>query len=154
MAANTPVAAAGGKPSLVRLLRRRTAGIALAEIMIAVSILIAMAGISLFALSSDNNLAAVNRNLLAAKTVAQAQIDEAQSVTYTTTGTVPSVLATGTSTSTVTIAEGPPALTGTRTTTAAVTDATLGIRRVTVRVTYTYRGRPYSVTLATARAPD
>src|SRR5689334_19846827 len=109
--------------------RVRRGGFLLSELMISAGMLVLMAGISLWALSSDNRVAALNRYLVAAKSVAQEQIDEAQSVSYTTTGTVPTVLATGTSTSSVTIADGTTPLTGTLTRTVTVTDATLSLRR-------------------------
>jgi prepilin-type N-terminal cleavage/methylation domain-containing protein len=144
---------AGGR-MLKCISRLRSAGFTLVEVMISVAMLGLIAGVSLWALSSDNNAASVNRYMIAAKMVAQARIDEAQAVTYTTTGAVPPVLATGSTTTAVTIADGTPPMTGTMTTSVAVADATLGVRRVSATINYTFRGRPYSVTLATARAPD
>jgi prepilin-type N-terminal cleavage/methylation domain-containing protein len=124
------------------------------ELMISVAILGIIAVASLLALSSDNQIAAVNRYLLSAKTLAQSRIDEALSVSYHATGPVPAVLAEGKTANTVVISNSSPPLTGTMTTTVVVSDPALALRRIAVSVNYSFGGRPYEVTLASARAPD
>lgn len=134
--------------------RRSQCGFALMDVMAGLAVIAMVAGASLWALSQANRMAATNRNLTAAKAVAQSRIDEALSVSYRPPTTIPSVLATGTTTTNITVVPETPTITGTMATTVAVTDATLNIRRVTVTVNYTYRSKAYSVALTTARAPD
>ena len=134
--------------------RSQRGGFALVDVMTGVAVLAVTAGSVLWALTTSNRLAAVNRYYTAANAVAQKQIDEALYTPYQLPATIPSILTTGATTTPVTIASGPPAVTGKMTTTVNLADATLGIRRVTVTVDYSFRGKNYNVAMATARAPD
>ena len=113
-----------------------------------------IAGAVLWALTQSNRLAAVNRNYTAAKAVVQKRIDEALTAPYSPPSTIPAVLTAGTSSNTVTIIEGAPAINGMLTTTVGIADTTLNIRRVNVGVTWVYKGKSYNVAMVTARAPD
>jgi hypothetical protein len=155
-----PVAASGatGKlpfPRKVSALRRRKGliGLALAEVLVGIAIITLTSATALWALGSANRLATVNRNFTGAKTLLQNKIDEVLCVPYAT-SSVPAVLTAGTTNALVTINPGPPAITGTMTTTIVVTDPTLNIREVKATVSYPYLGTIYSQSMATARSPD
>jgi type II secretory pathway pseudopilin PulG len=133
--------------------RRGSAGIALAEVLVGIAIITIISATSMWALGASNRLAAVNRNYTGAKALLQNSIDQVLSVNYPV-SSVPAILNAGTTTTAVTINPGPPAVTGTMTTTVSVTDATLNIRQVKVTVAYPYNGRVHSVSMSTARSPD
>jgi hypothetical protein len=107
----------------------------------------------MWALGAANRIATVNRNFTGAKTLLQNKVDEVLSVTYPV-NAAPAVLTPGTTATLVTVNPGPPAITGTMTTTVTDADPTLGLREVKVTVAYPYNGNIYSLSMATARSPD
>jgi type II secretory pathway pseudopilin PulG len=132
---------------------RALAGIALTEVLVGVAIITLTAASAMWALGAANRMAVVNRNFTGAKAVAQNRIDEILSTSFPA-NAVPAVLNAGTTTSSVTVNPGPPAIVGMMTTNVSVIDAALNIRQVKVTVAYPSNGRVYSLSMATARSPD
>lgn len=146
--------------------RRKSAGIALIEILVSVLILGigVVSGIS--ALTSGNRKAETNRIRNAAIALCQERIDQVVTAPFSPPGTMPSSFgtawpapATDTVTSTETVqlctdAGGGSTLSGTRITLVSLANATLNLVRVTARVTYTYRGTNYVCETYSLRSPD
>ena len=132
---------------------RGIAGIALAEVLVGLALITLTSATGLWSLGAANRLATVNRNFTGAKTLLQNKIDEVLCVDFPV-GAAPAVLSPGTTTEAVTVNPGPPAITGTMTTSVVVTDPALDLREITVSVAYPYNGKVYSVSMATARTSD
>ena len=108
---------------------------------------------ALWALGSANRLATVNRNFTGAKTLLQNKIDEVLCVPCPA-NSIPAVLNAGTTSASVTVNPGPPAIMGTMTTNVLLTDPALNIREVKITVAYPYNGKIYALSMTTARSPD
>lgn len=128
-------------------------GLALTEVLVGIGMITLTSATALWALGTANRLATVNRNFTGAKTIVQNKIDEVLCVPYPT-GSVPAVLNAGSVNTGVVVNPGPPAISGTMTTSVSVTDADLNIREVKVSLAYPYNGKIYSLSMTTARSPD
>jgi len=133
--------------------RRRKAGLALTEVIIGIAVITLTSATALWALGAANRLATVNRNFTGAKTLIQNKIDEILCTDYPV-NSVPPVLNEGTTTTSVVVNPGPPAIVGTMTTSVVLIDPDLNIREAQVTVAYPYVGKIYSLSMATARSPD
>jgi Tfp pilus assembly protein PilV len=139
-------------------LARNRSAFTLVEAMIALALTVMIGTGIIAAMLQANRNAYVTRNQTGAQELCEGKIDEIISASYPASGTVPTVLTSGTTTESVkvyieqnnTTVDVP----GTRTTTIATADATLKLLQVTVTVTYNFRGRPYSYQACTLRAPD
>src|SRR5207244_1616907 len=150
--------------------KRRAAGFTLAEVVMALAVIGTMGAGAYGGFNSLNTYAISSRLYSEAQTCAQNQIDLILSKEPfdPTNNKIPSVLATGTTTTpNVFIYKDPVSgnvvVTGTMTTTVtdtgstmnfAGTNANLNTYRATVTVTYTYRGKTYNVSMDTARTGD
>jgi hypothetical protein len=116
-------------------------------------------------LAYGNRLAEVNRTRNAALALCQERIDQIVAASFSPPAKVPSyfgtwpVPATDTVTSTDAVQlhadpNGAGIVTGTRQTLVSMGDATLGLVRVTARVTYAFRGTNYVVETFSLRSPD
>ena len=132
---------------------KRRLGLALTEVIVGIGIITLTSATALWALGAANRLATVNRNFTGAKTLLQNKIDEVLCVPYPANAT-PALLNPGTTSTLVTVNPGPPAITGTMTTSVLLTDPALNIREVKITVAYPYNGNIYSLSMATARSPD
>jgi prepilin-type N-terminal cleavage/methylation domain-containing protein len=148
----------------------------LVELLVAMSIIGLVAGSSVWAMLDSNRFASIDRIRTAAKAACQEKIDQALTTPYSsdalpplfTTGSPASIPAPsgnpdrGTQTipaETISLYvdqdnTNPQAVQGTRTTRVSLSDATLGLVRVWVRVDYTFRGKAYSYEMYVVRAPD
>ena len=145
-------------------------GFTLAEVVIALAVLATMAAACYIGFNSLNAYAVSSRLYSEAQTCAQNQIDLILSKEPfdVTNNKIPSVLALGTTTTpNVFIYKDPVSgnvvVTGTMTTTVTDLGSTMAfagattnltIRRATVTVTYSFRGKTYSVSLDTMRTAD
>jgi len=115
---------------------------------------------SIEALILTNNRAAAMRTVNNARAVVQRNIDTALGVPFAAGATPPTILAIGSDTSSVPIVvsrSGTDTVVSgmlTRTVAAETNPAAADIRRVTFQVAYTYRSRPYGVTMTTFRSTD
>ncbi len=146
----------------------------LVELVVAISLISLMAASSVYALLSSNRFAATDRARTAAKTSCQERIDQALASAYSPPDLIPSFFAVsgsipapngspdrGTVTSTETIPlyldqsdSSKIAVSGTRTTRVSLSDSTLGLVRVWVRLDYTFQGKNRSYERYLVRAPD
>lgn len=150
--------------------RRRAAGFTLVETLIAASILCVVAVASTQAMLISNRWAAANRIRTNARTVVQRNIDEALAVPFAV-SQVPSILGITSTTGQVYDDDGngdnlvevvvqstggavivPGTLT--RISTAVTNAQNADIRRITFRLAYTYRSRPYTYQMETIRTRD
>jgi len=147
---------------------RKTLGFTLTEVVIAASILALFIVGSVSAMAQLNRWASSARLRTLALSLAQQKVDEVLTTPWSVLGTTPTALTAGTVTETKLPLNNDPfnSATGlssdftsldvqvidTRTTT--VTTISARVVRVVVTVTYTYRGRPYSVSMSTLRASD
>lgn len=148
----------------------------LVELLVAMSIIGLVAGSSVWAMLDSNRFASIDRVRTAAKAACQEKIDQALTIPYTP-DALPPLFTTG---SPVTIPPpngnpdrgtqtipsetislyvdqdnaNPPVVQGTRQTRVSLSDATLGLVRVWVRVDYSFRGKAYSYEMYVVRAPD
>lgn len=143
-----------------------TSGIALIEAVIAILLVAIGAGAALSGLTSANQAAEVNRSRTAGLALCQERIDvmvaspfsppSVMPACFGTTWPVPSV-DTVTSTESINVYADPAgtgAVSGTRTTSVSMADATLKLVRVTTRVSYTYRGSNHVCESYSLRSPD
>ena len=128
-------------------------GLALTEVIVGIGVITITSATALWALGSANRLATVNRNFTGAKTLLQNKIDEVLCVPCPV-NSIPALLNAGTTTASVTINPGPPAIMGTMTTNVLLTDPALNIREVKITVAYPYNGNIYALSMTTARSPD
>lgn len=149
-------------------LRRGTAGFTLVEVLIAGALLAVLISGSVTALTQLNRWATGARLRTIAQAVAQQRIDLIETTPWQVIGTRPTILAAGTTTETnvplnnddynaATSLISPytnldSQVMSTRTT--VITDLTTRTLRATVTVTFTYRNRPFTITLNTLRATD
>jgi prepilin-type N-terminal cleavage/methylation domain-containing protein len=152
------------------------AAFTLVELLVSMSIIGLVAGSSVWAMLDSNRFAAIDRIRTAAKAACQEKIDQALTVPYSSEA-LPALFTTGSPASipppngnpdrgTQTIPSEtvslyvdqddlkPPAPQGTRTTRVSLSDATLGLVRVWVRVDYNFRGKAYSYEMYAVRALD
>ena len=151
--------------------RLRQAAFSLAEVMVAVGIFGIMASVSIVALNQMNNRAFISRCQTGASTVAQNQIDLILSDMpfNPQKNQVPPELALGTTVTGTAAAPTVPVYTDPRTggivirgwmtTTIADTGTTmngvaLSVYRVSVTVSYIFRGKTYAVTMSSMRCSD
>jgi prepilin-type N-terminal cleavage/methylation domain-containing protein len=137
-------------------------GFTLVEALFAVVLLgMAFSG-GLYALSFSNRVAAAARCSTVARIAAQAEVDRLLGAIYSPPGVIPPEFTSGPDPQVRTVDlylpthDGGSTVQGTRTLTVQEIDPTGRPRllRITVRVEYTYRGRPYSYEIATLRSPD
>ena len=147
----------------------------LVELMVAISIISLIAGSSIYAILDSNRFAAVDRMRTAAKTACQEKIDQALTTPYsppdllpaifTVSGSIPAPSGTpdhGTLTATETSIPlyvdqtdaTQSVVHGTRKVWVSLSDSTLGLVRVWVRVDYTFQGKAYAYEMYVLRAPD
>ena len=130
------------------------------EVLVATGLIGVGLSTTIAALTKFNAFASQSRNATGAYAAAMNQIDAIQSATpFTPPGQIPSVLTLGIQApETVKIyedADSNTIVSGRRTTTVAdVSSGGVTIYRATVRVNYTYLGRPYSYSMETLRASD
>jgi hypothetical protein len=126
--------------------------------MIALAVTVVVGAGIIASMTQANRNAYATRNQTGAQELCEGKIDEIVSVSYTSSGTVPALLANGTTSEAVSVYieqnNTTVAVPGTRTTTIATADASLKLLQVSVNVSYTFRGRPYSYQACTLRAPD
>ena len=151
-----------------RRVRRRTAGFTLVEVLVAGALLAVLISGAVTALTQLNRSATAARLRTIALAVAQQRIDQIETTPWQMGGTRAAVLTAGT----VTEANVPlnndsynasmslitpytnldAQVLSTRTT--VITDLTTRTLRAVVTVTFTYRNRPYTITLNTLRTTD
>ncbi|MBA3960547.1 MAG: prepilin-type N-terminal cleavage/methylation domain-containing protein [Chthoniobacterales bacterium] len=148
--------------------RRGHRAFTLIEVLVAATLLAILAAGSLWALSQANNYASINRLYTGAETAAQNRIDyllsdspfNPQDGAFGTTGewNVGSSITPNVAIYTEPVGTNgqTSSITGTLTTTITLNprNPTLSLYSATVIVTYTYRGKPYSVQLNAMRASD
>lgn len=144
---------------LMPILRKKAiAAFTLVEVMIALGITVVVGAGIIGAMTQANRNAYATRNQTGAQELCEAKIDEIITVAYTTSGAVPALLTSGTTSEPVNVYieqnNTTVAVPGTRTTTIATANASLKLLQVTVNVSYNFRGRPYSYQACTLRAPD
>jgi hypothetical protein len=148
-----------------------TSGIAIVQALTAMALVVIAGMASVQALVLTNQKAATMRTVNNARAIVQRNIDTALGVPFSASATVPPILATTVSTGvlhdedgdgntnvnvvvgrngTDKVVEG----TLTRIVTAEPNSAGADIRRITFRVNYTYRSRPYSFSMTTLRTTD
>jgi hypothetical protein len=141
---------------------RNISAMTFSEILMAVALLTVTWGVTMWGLAECNRYAEVSRDHVAASAIAQTQIDQILTQPFSVgSGIVPPVLALGTQSQTVTLyptTNGVPRE-GTMTTTVTDISQTIGnqtasLRRANVVVTFTTRGRQYSVSMDTVRGSD
>lgn len=136
------------------------AGFSTVQALMAMTIVMIAGLASVEALILTNHKAAVMRTVNNARAVVQQNIDTALGVPFGANDPVPAILATGTSASTVPIVLARDGTTSvvngtlTRTVSAEPNPSGANIRRVTFQAAYTYRSRPYSVSMTTLRSTD
>lgn len=156
------------KPTSVFRRRCRNAGFTLTEVLFAGALLALIICGSVVALTQLNRWATAARLQTIAQAVAQQRIDQIETVPWQVTGTRPTLLTAGTTTEAnvplnnddynASLSLVSPytnldsQVLSTRTT--EITDVTARTIRATVTVTYTYRNRPFTVTMNTLRATD
>ena len=149
-------------------LRRGSAGFTLVEVLIAGTLLASLIAGALTALTQLNRWATSARLRTLALAVAQQRIDLIETTPWQVVGTRPTVLTAGTTTdnnvplnnddyNAATSLISPytnldSQVMSTRTT--VITDLTTRTLRATVTITFTYRNRPFTITLNTLRATD
>ena len=149
-------------------LRRGTAGFTLVEVLIAGTLLAVLISGSVTALTQLNRWATAARLRTIAMAVAQQRIDLIETTPWQVVGTRPALLTAGTVTennvplnnddyNAATSLVSPyttldSQVMSTRTT--VISDLTARTLRATVTVTFTYRNRPFTITLNTLRATD
>lgn len=154
----------------MRMRRVRPRGFTLVQVMVASAIIVIVGLASVQALVLMNRKAAVMRTLDNARAVVQRNIDTAMGVPYTATVEPPILALTSTSgaiydddgggdnlVNVALLRSGTAAWvkgTLTRTVTAEPNPEGAVIRRVTFRVSYSYRGRPYSYAMTSLRTQD
>jgi prepilin-type N-terminal cleavage/methylation domain-containing protein len=150
-----------------RLARQR--GFTLAELMVAVGVVVIAGMVGVQAMALLNARAASMRIMNNARAIVQRNIDTAMGVPYTSTS-VPAILATTPANGTVYVDDGTgnlenvvylrngttPLITGTltRTVVAEPNSAGQALLRVTFSLSYTYRKHSYTYSMTTLRAPD
>ena len=151
-----------------RRVRRGTAGFTLAEVLIAGALLAMLISGAVTALTQLNRWATAARLRTIALAVAQQRIDQIETVPWQVAGTPPALLTAGTTTennvplnndnyNAATSLVSPytnldAQVLSTRTT--VITNMTARTLRAVVTVTFTYRNRPFNITLSTLRATD
>ena len=149
-------------------LRRRTAGFTLVEVLIAGTLLATLIAGSVTALTQLNRWATAARLRTIALAVAQQRLDLIETTPWQVVGTRPALLTAGTVTennvplnnddyNAATSLVSPyttldSQVMSSRTT--VISDLTARTLRATVTVTFTYRNRPFTITLNTLRATD
>ena len=152
----------------VKRLRRGTAGFTLVEVLIAGTLLAVLISGSVTALTQLNRWATAARLRTIAMAVAQQRIDLIETTPWQVVGTRPALLTAGSVTennvplnnddyNAATSLVSPyttldSQVMSTRTT--VISDLTARTLRATVTVTFTYRNRPFTITLNTLRATD
>ena len=152
----------------VKRLRRGTAGFTLVEVLIAGTLLAVLISGSVTALTQLNRWATAARLRTIAMAVAQQRIDLIETTPWQVVGTRPALLTAGSVTennvplnnddyNAATSLVSPyttldSQVMSTRTT--VISDLTARSLRATVTVTFTYRNRPFTITLNTLRATD
>ena len=152
----------------VKRLRRGTAGFTLVEVLIAGTLLAVLISGSVTALTQLNRWATAARLRTIAMAVAQQRIDLIETTPWQLVGTRPALLTAGSVTennvplnnddyNAATSLVSPyttldSQVMSTRTT--VISDLTARTLRATVTVTFTYRNRPFTITLNTLRATD
>ena len=151
-----------------RRARRGTAGFTLVEVLIAGALLAVLISGAVTALTQLNRSATAARLRTIALAVAQQRVDQITTTPWQVTGTRPALLTAGTvteanvplnndsynaATSLITPYTNLDAqVLSTRTT--VITDLTARTLRAVVTVTFTYRNRPFTITLSTLRTTD
>ena len=155
-------------PTPIRRARRGTAGFTLAEVLIAGALLALLITGSVTALTQLNRSATAARLRTIALAVAQQRVDQITTTPWQVVGTRPTLLTAGTTvennvplnndsynaaTSLISPYTNLDAqVLSTRTT--VITDLTTRTLRAAVTVTFTYRNRPFTITLSTLRTTD
>jgi prepilin-type N-terminal cleavage/methylation domain-containing protein len=149
-----------------RRILRGEEGMTLIEVVISVLVLGIGFTSAIPCLLAANNIAAANRNQNAALALCRDRIDQMVAAKFSPPAAIPSffgntwpISASETVTNTETIQlysdqSGAGLVTGTRTTRVALADASLNLVRVTVLVSYNYRGKNFSRETYTLRVPD
>ena len=151
------------------------AAFTIAELLVAVGVIGIVAGSSIHAMLDANRFAAVQRVRTAAKAACQERLDQALTTAYSAPDLLPALFTVAGS---IPAPNGSPdrgtqtipteALTlytdqtdatesvvpATRTTRVSLSDSTLGLVRIWVRVDYTFRGKAYSHEMYAVRSPD
>jgi type II secretory pathway pseudopilin PulG len=145
-------------------LRTAAAGFTLAEGMISLGVFSIFAAASILTLLHLNRLATAERTRTNAKELCQERIEEALAAIFNPAtsqvgaalgGTWPITNPPNEAVNVVVDFDNTKVIaTGTRTTTIAIADATYNLLRVTVAVSYNFRGKPYQYEMGTLRAPD
>jgi prepilin-type N-terminal cleavage/methylation domain-containing protein len=150
-------------------------GFTLAELIVAVTVIGIVAGSSIYAMLDANRYAAAQRVRTAAKAACQERIDQALTTAYSPPDLLPTLFTSG---GTIPAPNGSPdrgtqtiptesitlytdqsdatenVVPATRNTRVSLSDSTLGLVRLWVRVDYTFRGKAYSHEMYVVRAPD
>jgi hypothetical protein len=145
----------------------RRAGLTLVEVMVAAAMIGLTCSVVMFVFAQLNQMTMVTRLYTGAMTEAESQVDFLSTDSpFQPTSLVPTELAPGTNSQTVTVYQDPLsgfAITGTMTTavttanssyTSGSTTDTLYLYLYTVTVTYQYRNRTYTVSLSGCRTSD
>ena len=149
-------------------LRRRTAGFTLVEVLIAGTLLAVLISGSVTALTQLNRWATAARLRTIAMAVAQQRIDLIETTPWQVVGTRPALLTAGSVTENNVPLNNDDYIAATSlvspyttldsqvmsTRTTVISDLTARTLRATVTVTFTYRNRPFTITLNTLRATD
>lgn len=153
------------------------AGFVLTDVMVAGALIMLFAVATMIAMIRINRTAAVNRNYVAAQAIVRSQIDQALCAAYTPDTVAPILATTGSGADCDGDGEGDgevlqsnvpilvsrdtligndqfAVVAGTIYRHVSVVDATLNLRRISVLLTYPYRGRTYSYRMTTLRAQD
>jgi prepilin-type N-terminal cleavage/methylation domain-containing protein len=147
----------------------------LVELLVSISIIGLVSGSSIYAILDSNRFAAIDRVRTSAKAACQEKIDQALTVPYSPPDLLPTLFTMGGSipspsgnpdrgTQTIATETIPlyvdqddaarTVVQGTRNTRVSLSDATLGLVRVWVRVDYTVRSKAYAYEMYVVRAPD
>lgn len=148
------------------------------ELLMTITLISLVAAGSIYAMLDSNRFAAVDRVRTAAKTACQERIDQAMTTPYIPPDLVPTLFSLS---GTILGPNGTPdtgnvistelgislytdqeqsggqdvkVVQGTRTTRVSLSDSTLGLVRIWVRVDYKFRGKDYSYEMYAVRAPD
>ena len=151
------------------------AAFTIAELAVGMTVIGIVAGTSIYAMLDANRFAASQRVRTAAKAACQERIDQALTIAYSPPDLLPTLF---TSAGSIPAPNGSPdrgtqtiptesialytdqsdanenVVPATRTTRVSLSDATLGLVRIWVRVDYTFRGKAYSHEMYAVRAPD
>jgi prepilin-type N-terminal cleavage/methylation domain-containing protein len=165
----------GRDSALLRTRALSTGAFTLVELIVATTVIGLVAGSSIYALLDANRFAATQRIKTAAKAACQERIDQALTTAYSLPDALPALFTTGGS---IPAPNGSPdrgtqtiptesltlyvdqndatenVVQATRTTRVSLSDATLGLVRVWVRVDYNFRGKTYAYEMYVVRAPD